>query len=104
MNINIILQTTNDPTITEDTANLNRLVVKLYDNLRGNQDYVDNGILLNYNEYRENFETFCGRENKNDITLIFGFEDCKDKYMALELLKKNMETIYETIKPLILNL
>jgi len=100
MNINIVIQTTNDAKNSEDAKNVRPLADRLYNNLRGNQDYVDNGILLNYSEsYPENNFGM----GTNEVNLIFGLEDCKDKQRALELLEVNMKTIHDTLKELILN-
>lgn len=104
MNINIMIQTTNDPKLLEDTKNVYSLADKLYHNLAGNQDYVDNGILLNYNQHiNTDGKSLCNFPNINEINLIFGLEDCKDKQRALELLEINMKTIHDALKELILN-
>lgn len=70
----------------------NNLGGKIHDNLRGNQDYIDCGIVLNIDTPKN------PESNTGEVTLVVGLEDCKDKIKALDLLETSIKIIRQELE------
>lgn len=104
MRINVVVTTTPNQTDLEDGKKVYPLADKIYTNLVGNQDYADSAIVLNYDIHDpDDIPIPEITTNENEINLIFGLEDCKDKEKALELLESSVKIIHDTLKEVILN-